>query len=60
VRLVLDAAAPELRPEELPVLPFELPLELPLGAEEVRVAIPATVPDAGRKTADFRGGRGSC
>jgi hypothetical protein len=47
----LDAAEPELRPAGLPGLLFEFPL----GAEEVRVAIPATVPDAGPKTPDFRG-----
>ena len=50
----LDAAGPEPRPGELP----DLPLEFPLGAEEVRVAIPATVPDAGPKTPDFRASAG--
>ena len=49
-RLDLDAAEPEPRPAELP----DLPLEFPLGAEEVRVAIPATVPEAGPETPDFR------
>src|SRR6476619_7511574 len=49
-RADLDAAGRDPRPGELP----DLPLEFPLGAEEVRVAIPATVPDAGPKTPNFR------
>ena len=49
-RADLDAAGLDPRPGELP----DLPLAFPLGAGEVRVAIPATVPDAGSKTPNFR------
>ena len=55
-RADLDAAGLDPRPGELP----DLPLEFPLGAEEVRVAILATVPDTRPKAPNFRAGRGSC
>ena len=48
-------SVPEPRPEELP----DLPLEGPLGAGEERVAIPATVPEAGPKTRGFPGRSGN-
>ncbi|GGG89991.1 hypothetical protein GCM10011577_10430 [Pseudarthrobacter polychromogenes] len=52
-RPVLAAVEPAPRPEELPVLLPARPLLDPLGAEVVRVAILATVPELGRISGDL-------
>ena len=49
----LAAVEPAPRPEELPVLLPARPLLDPLGAEVVRVAILATVPELGRISGDL-------
>src|SRR6476661_11020566 len=57
-RPVLLAVEPVPRPVELPALLPELPLPVPLGAEVVRVAIVATLPEACCDSGDI-GARGA-